>query len=59
MSWGSLENFLAMGGYAFYVWGSYLVTLGLITAEMLLLGLRRRNALARLRARSITGQTNR
>ena len=59
MSWGSWENFLAMGGYAFYVWGSYIVTLGLIIAEILLLGLRRGNALARLRARSTTGQSNR
>jgi heme exporter protein D len=25
MQWGSVENFLAMGGYGFYVWGSYLV----------------------------------
>ena len=56
MSWGSLENFLAMGGYAFYVWGSYLVTLALIIAEMALLVLRRRGALARLRARGIAGQ---
>ena len=59
MNWGSWENFLAMGGYAFYVWGSYLVTLGLILGEMVLLGLRRGNALARLRARITTGQTNR
>ena len=59
MIWGSWENFLAMGGYAFYVWGSYLATLGLIIAEMLLLGLRKRNALARLRTRSTTGQSNR
>ena len=49
MSWGSLENFLAMGGYAFYVWGSYLVTLGLVIAEIVLLALRKRSALARLR----------
>ena len=23
MSWGSPDNFLAMGGYGLYVWGSY------------------------------------
>ena len=51
MNWGSLENFLAMGGYAFYVWGSYLVTLGLVFAEIVLLMLRKRSALARLRLR--------
>jgi heme exporter protein CcmD len=38
-----------MGGYAFYVWGSYLVTLGLVIAEIVLLALRKRRALARLR----------
>jgi heme exporter protein D len=59
MTWGSLENFLAMGGYGHYVWGSYLVTLGLIIAETMLLGLRKRNALGRLRARSTTGQGDR
>jgi heme exporter protein D len=49
MNWGSWDNFLAMGGYAFYVWGSYLVTLGLVIAEIVLLALRKRSALARLR----------
>jgi len=51
MTWGSWDNFLAMGGYAFYVWGSYLVALALMIAEIALLALRRRSALARLRAR--------
>ena len=49
MNWGSLGNFLAMGGYAFYVWGSYLVAFGLVSAEIVLLALRKRSALARLR----------
>ena len=49
MNWGSWENFLAMGGYAFYVWGSYLVTLGLVIAEIVLLALRKRSVLAHLR----------
>jgi heme exporter protein D len=55
MSWGSLENFLAMGGYAFYVWGSYLVTLVLMIAEIVLIALRRRNALQRLRVQPREG----
>ena len=54
-----MENFLAMGGYAFYVWGSYLVTLALIIAEIALLALRKRGALVRLRARGATGQGDR
>ena len=45
MSWGSLSDFLAMGGYALYVWGSYAVTAGLIAVEVAMLIQRRRNAL--------------
>ncbi len=56
MNWGSLENFLAMGGYAFYVWGSYLVTLGLVIAELVLLALRKRSALARARVHGTAAQ---
>ena len=56
MNWGSLDNFLAMGGYAFYVWGSYLVTLGLVLAEIVLLALRKRNALARFRLHGTAAQ---
>ncbi|HYA47345.1 MAG TPA: heme exporter protein CcmD [Burkholderiales bacterium] len=51
MNWGTLENFLAMGGYATYVWGSYLVTLGVLIAELILLAQRRRRLLGELRAR--------
>jgi len=49
MSWGSLGNFLAMGGYGLYVWGSYGATLVLIAAELILLARRRRNAVGRIR----------
>jgi len=45
MNWGSLADFLAMGGYALYVWGSYAVTAGLIAVEVIMLIVRRRNAL--------------
>ena len=44
MTWGSWDNFVAMGGYAFYVWGSYGVTAALIVAEVLLLRTRMRKA---------------
>ena len=47
MNWGSLDNFLAMGGYGLYVWGSYGVTLALIVTELALLARRRRAILAR------------
>jgi heme exporter protein D len=45
MSWGSWSDFFAMGGYALFVWGSYAVTAGLIALEVIMLILRRRNAL--------------
>ena len=35
MNWSSLNDFLAMGGYAFYVWGSYGVTALCICLEIL------------------------
>jgi heme exporter protein D len=49
MNWGSFDNFLAMGGYGLYVWGSYAVTLVLILAELVLLARRKRSALERIR----------
>jgi heme exporter protein D len=49
MNWGSFDNFLAMGGYGLYVWGSYGVTLVLVAAELILLARRRRNAAERAR----------
>ena len=50
MSWGSLNDFFAMGGYALYVWGSYAVTAGLIAVEIIMLIQRKRKALERLGA---------
>jgi len=40
----SLGDFFAMGGYGFYVWGSYLVTAALIVAEIVAVRARLRNA---------------
>jgi heme exporter protein D len=34
MTWGSLDAFLAMGGYGLYVWGSYAVTALCIVIEI-------------------------
>jgi heme exporter protein D len=53
MTWGSLDNFLAMGGFGLYVWGSYAVTLVLMIAEIVLLARRRRAFLADRRARGL------
>jgi heme exporter protein D len=36
----SVGEFFAMGGYAFYVWGSYAVTAAALAAEIVLLARR-------------------
>ncbi len=41
MHWHSVNEFLAMGGYAFYVWGSFGITFGCMAIELLLLNGRR------------------
>lgn len=56
MNWGSVSEFLAMGGYAFYVWGSYAVTFALLVAEVMSLRSRRRAALSNLGRGSPYGQ---
>lgn len=48
MNWGSWQNFLAMGGYGLYVWGSYAVTLVVLVAEIVALIARRRGVIGRL-----------
>ena len=47
----SLSDFLAMGGYGFYVWGSYGVTFVFMAFEIIALK-RRRKALLRRRTRT-------
>lgn len=49
MNWASWSDFFRMGGYALYVWGSYVVTLALLAAEIMLLVLRRRKVIGYLR----------
>jgi heme exporter protein D len=41
-----MSEFLAMGGYAWYVWGSYGVTFALLALEVFLLTQRLRKAKA-------------
>ena len=48
MNWGSWQNFFAMGGYGLYVWGSYVVTLVVLAAEIVALTMRRRGVIERL-----------
>lgn len=49
MNWESASHFWAMGGYGFFVWGSYGVTAAVIAAE--LFALSRRVTKARAQAR--------
>ncbi len=44
MNWGGIGEFLAMGGYGTYVWGSFGVTAAVIVVEMALVRHRARAA---------------
>jgi len=48
MNWHSGSEFLAMGGYALYVWGSYAVTLVVLVGEIAGLVMRRQGVVERL-----------
>ena len=59
MYWSSLSDFLAMGGYGLYVWGSYLMTAGALAWEVFMLGPRRRRAIDEVRNwRLLNGDSN-
>lgn len=45
MIWGSAAEFFAMGGYGFYVWGSFGATALFMIAEPMLIRRRRTQAL--------------
>ena len=49
MNWGSVGEFLHMGGYGPYVWGSYAVTLALLAIEAVTLVRRERTLLGRVK----------
>ena len=48
MNWHSWSEFLAMGGYGLYVWGSYAVTLVVLIGEIVALVMRRHGVIERL-----------
>ncbi len=48
MMWDGWLDFLEMGGYALYVWGSYAAGLALALTEFVLLLLRKRTILGHL-----------
>ncbi len=45
MQWQSISEFLAMGGYGLYVWGSFGVCAAFMIAEPLLVRYRRKMAI--------------
>jgi len=49
MNWGSPAEFFAMGGYGFYVWGSFGACALLMIVEPILANKRRRDILRSLR----------
>jgi heme exporter protein D len=49
MHWNSASEFLAMGGYALYVWGSYAVAAVLLLGEAVLLRKQRRDTHKRIK----------
>jgi len=49
MNWNSPAEFFAMGGYAFYVWGSFGACAILMIVEPILAGRRRTSILRSLR----------
>ncbi len=50
MQWNSVSEFFAMGGYAFYVWGSFGATALVMAVESLLIRSRRKQMQQSLRA---------
>lgn len=58
-NWSSLSDFLAMGGYALFVWGSYGVTALCMAVEVVLLLRRKRTLLQRLsRTNRVTAEVS-
>jgi len=57
MQWGSVSEFVAMGGYGLYVWGAYAVTAAVIAAELAAL-VRRGRTLRERAGRSRHEQTD-
>ena len=53
MNWSSFADFADMGGYALYVWGSYLMCTAALGWEALLLTQRRKRALLDLREQAL------
>ena len=53
MNWSSWSEFVAMGGYGFYVWGSFGMTAVVIVGELVSLRARRKALSQRLRGEAV------
>ena len=51
MNWSGASDFFAMGGYGFYVWGSFGMTALVVLGELIALRMRRQALLQALRDR--------
>jgi heme exporter protein D len=49
MNWSSAADFFAMGGYGFYVWGSFGMTALVMLGELISLRMRRQGLLRAVR----------
>jgi heme exporter protein D len=47
--WNSFSDFLAMGGYGFYVWGSFGVTALIMVIEPIIVARNQKTTIARLK----------
>jgi heme exporter protein D len=58
MHWNSVSEFFAMGGYAFYVWGSFGLTALVAVLEVLLLRKQRHTTLHELRSELLSERSS-
>lgn len=58
MHWASISDFFAMGGYAFYVWGSFGTTAVVMALEVLQINHRRQQVLRNLRSEIASESTS-
>ncbi len=58
MHWASISDFFAMGGYAFYVWGSFGTTAVVMVLEVLQINQRRQQVLRNLRSEIASESTS-
>ncbi|MEP6608124.1 MAG: heme exporter protein CcmD [Burkholderiaceae bacterium] len=58
MNWASAADFWSMGGYGFFVWGSYASLVAVVAAEVVLLRARRSRAVSEIAQGSVQVQNN-